>query len=131
VIRRTTVAVDPSALGLGVLAFVLVQAGAWVGDDSTRARLAVLPEVEEAHVIAARASLLKVRTASPQALGQLRGSGAGLCRWLQPKLVAERQVGAGAFVSARALVAQPVRRGAGRAVQGRVAVVNRVSQCLP
>jgi DNA-binding Lrp family transcriptional regulator len=69
VIRRTTVAVDPSALGLGVLAFVLVQAGAWVGDDSTRARLAALPEVEEAHVIAGRASLLlKVRTASPRAL---------------------------------------------------------------
>jgi hypothetical protein len=68
VIRRTTVAGDPSALGLGVLAFVLVQAGAWVGDDSTRARLAALPEVEEAHVIAGRASLLlKVRTASPRA----------------------------------------------------------------
>jgi DNA-binding Lrp family transcriptional regulator len=69
VIRRTTVAVDPAALGRGVLAFVLVQAGSWVGDDSTRARLAALAEVEEAHVIAGRASLLlKVRTASPQDL---------------------------------------------------------------
>jgi DNA-binding Lrp family transcriptional regulator len=69
VIRRTTVAVDPAALGRGVLAFVLVQAGSWVGDDSTRARLAALPEIEEAHVIAGRASLLlKVRTASPQDL---------------------------------------------------------------
>ena len=67
--RRTTVAVDPSALGIGVLAFVLVRAGAWVGDDSTRARLAALSEVEDAHVIAGRASLLlKVRTASPRAL---------------------------------------------------------------
>src|ERR1700689_5890870 len=52
VIRRTTVAVDPSALGLGVLAFVLVQAGAWVGDDSTRAGLAGLPRGEEGHGIA-------------------------------------------------------------------------------
>jgi Lrp/AsnC family leucine-responsive transcriptional regulator len=69
VIRRTCVAVDPAALGRGVLAFVLVQAGAWVGDESTRANLAALPEVEEAHVIAGRASLLlKVSTASPAEL---------------------------------------------------------------
>jgi len=69
VIRHTTVAVDPPALGRGVLAFVLVQAGAWVGDERTRARLTALPEVEEAHVVAGRASLLvKVRTASPPGL---------------------------------------------------------------
>jgi DNA-binding Lrp family transcriptional regulator len=69
VIRRTTVAVDPVALGRGVLAFVLVQASSWVGDEGTAAKLAALPEAEEAHVIAGRASLLlKVRTASPQGL---------------------------------------------------------------
>ena len=69
VIRRTTVDVEPAALGRDVLAFVLAQAGAWVGDASTRAALAALPEVEEAHVIAGRASLLlKIRTASPALL---------------------------------------------------------------
>jgi Lrp/AsnC family transcriptional regulator, leucine-responsive regulatory protein len=42
---------------------VLVQAGTWMGEEDTRA---ALPEVEEAHVIAGRASLLlKIRTASP------------------------------------------------------------------
>src|ERR1700735_2013428 len=62
VIRRTTVAVDPSALGLGVLAFVLVQAGAWVGDASTRARLAALPEGEGGDGVAGRGGLaLQVR----------------------------------------------------------------------
>lgn len=66
VIRHTTVDVDPAALGRDVLAFVLVQAGTWMGDEDTRAALAALPEVEEAHVIAGRASLLlKIRTASP------------------------------------------------------------------
>ena len=69
VIRRTTIEVDPVAVGRGVLAFVMVRAGAWMGDQDTRAALAALPEVQEAHVIAGPATLLlKIRTASTASL---------------------------------------------------------------
>lgn len=69
VIRRTTIEVDPAAVGRGVLAFVMVRASAWMGDESTRDALAALPEVQEAHVIAGPATLLlKVRTASTTSL---------------------------------------------------------------
>lgn len=74
VIRRTTIDVDPSALGRGVLSYVLVEAGAWMGEASTGEALAALPEVEEAHVVAGSGTLLvKVRTATTQDLqGVLR-----------------------------------------------------------
>jgi Lrp/AsnC family leucine-responsive transcriptional regulator len=66
VIRRTTVDVDPVAVGRGVLAFVLVRAAAWIGDEPVGTALAEIPAVQEAHVIAGDASLLlKVRTATP------------------------------------------------------------------
>ncbi|MGR6316887.1 Lrp/AsnC family transcriptional regulator [Micromonospora soli] len=69
VIRRTTVDVDPGAVGRGVLAFVLVEANAWMGDRPTHEALAALPEVEEAHVIAGPASLLvKIRVGTPEQL---------------------------------------------------------------
>ncbi|MGI5175703.1 Lrp/AsnC family transcriptional regulator [Dactylosporangium sp. CA-152071] len=61
VIRRTTVEVDPAAVGGGVLAFVMVDSDAWMGDSADA--FAALPEVLEAHVIAGSASVLvKVRT---------------------------------------------------------------------
>jgi Lrp/AsnC family transcriptional regulator, leucine-responsive regulatory protein len=64
VIRRTTIEVDPVALGATVLAFVLLRSDRWVGDPSTGDALAAVPEVEEAHVVAGTASLLvKVRAA--------------------------------------------------------------------
>ncbi|AUI60571.1 Lrp/AsnC family transcriptional regulator [Amycolatopsis sp. BJA-103] len=69
VIRRTTVDVDPAAVGRGVMAFVLVEAGSWMGDPPTKAALEALPEVVEAHVIAGPASLLvKVRTPTTEEL---------------------------------------------------------------
>ncbi|MFD7154827.1 Lrp/AsnC family transcriptional regulator [Kribbella sp. NPDC059898] len=69
VIRRTTVDVDPAAVGLGVLAFVLLESGAWMGDEPTMAALRKIPAVEEAHVIAGPASVLvKVRTATTEDL---------------------------------------------------------------
>lgn len=69
VIRRTTVDVDPAAVGRGVAAFVLVEANAWMGDHPVREALEALPEVVEAHVIAGPASLLvKVRTATTEGL---------------------------------------------------------------
>lgn len=67
VIRRSTVEVDPRALGLGVLAFVMVESSAWMGDSA--AAFAAIPEIEEAHIIAGSASVLvKVRTATTEQL---------------------------------------------------------------
>lgn len=71
VIRRTTIEIDPSAVGRGVLAFVMVDASAWMGDPSTREALAQIAEIEEAHIVAGSASVLvKVRTASTEELQQ-------------------------------------------------------------
>ncbi|GHH80898.1 transcriptional regulator [Streptomyces capitiformicae] len=67
VIRHTTVDVDPAALGRGVLAFVMVESSAWLGDASES--FAAVPEIQEAHVIAGTASVLvKVRTATTEQL---------------------------------------------------------------
>lgn len=69
VIRRTTIDVDPVAVGRPVLAFVMIESNAWMGADPTRDALAGIPELEEAHIIAGSASLLaKIRTASTEAL---------------------------------------------------------------
>jgi DNA-binding Lrp family transcriptional regulator len=69
IIRRTTVEVDPAAVGLGVLAFVLLESGAWMGDEPTLQALRAIPAVEEAHIIAGPASVLvKVRTATTEDL---------------------------------------------------------------
>lgn len=68
VIRATTVDVDPAALDRGVLAFVLVDSNAWMGERSEA--FAAVPEIQEAHVIAGSAAVLvKVRTATT---GQLQ-----------------------------------------------------------
>jgi DNA-binding Lrp family transcriptional regulator len=74
VIRRTTIDVDPAAVGRGVAAFVLVEANAWMGDSPVSEALEVLPEVVEAHVIAGPAALLvKIRTPTTEELqGSLR-----------------------------------------------------------
>ena len=67
VIRRTTIEVDQEAIGRPVTAYVLVDGGSWMGDSAER--LAAIPAVEEAHVIAGPASLLlKVRTSSTKEL---------------------------------------------------------------
>ncbi|MEV6600809.1 Lrp/AsnC family transcriptional regulator [Actinoplanes sp. NPDC051346] len=69
VIRRTTIDVDPAAVDRGVLAFVMLQANAWMGDQSTHDALTAIPEVQEAHIIAGPASLLvKIRTSTPEHL---------------------------------------------------------------
>ncbi|TCC45818.1 Lrp/AsnC family transcriptional regulator [Kribbella capetownensis] len=69
VIRRTAVEVDPAAVGQGVLAFVMLDADAWMGDEPTLRALAEIPAVQEAHIIAGPASVLvKVRTATTEDL---------------------------------------------------------------
>lgn len=65
VILRTTVDVDPASVGLPTLAFVLLHSTAWMGDADVAAAIADLPGVQEAHVVAGRASVLvKVRAQS-------------------------------------------------------------------
>jgi Lrp/AsnC family transcriptional regulator, leucine-responsive regulatory protein len=69
VIRRTTVDVDPAAVGRPVLAFVLVGSDAWIGGAATGEALRALPWVQEAHIVAGTSSLLvKVRTGSTEEL---------------------------------------------------------------
>ncbi|MGW6565648.1 Lrp/AsnC family transcriptional regulator [Streptomyces sp. NPDC054975] len=66
-IRRTAVEVDPAAVGGGVLAYVMVDSNAWMGESASR--FAALPEVLEAHIVAGSASVLvKVRTATTEQL---------------------------------------------------------------
>jgi Lrp/AsnC family transcriptional regulator, leucine-responsive regulatory protein len=74
VITRTTVDVDPAAVGREVLAFVLLSSDAWMGDAPTRQALEDIPEIQEAHVVAGSASLLvKIRAGTPKQLqGVLR-----------------------------------------------------------
>ncbi|MGH3116746.1 MAG: Lrp/AsnC family transcriptional regulator [Streptomyces sp.] len=69
VIRRTTIDVDPDALGLGVLAHVLIDSDAWMGEPVTRSALFALPWIEEAYIVAGAASVLvKVRASSTEEL---------------------------------------------------------------
>lgn len=67
VIRRTTIDVDPARVGCGVLAFVMVESTAWMGESADA--FAAIPEIQEAHVIAGSAALLvKVRTSTTEQL---------------------------------------------------------------
>ena len=69
VIERTTVAVDPEAVGLGVLAFVMLNGSSWMGGTATKESLAAISEIMEAHIVAGSADVLvKVRTTSTKAL---------------------------------------------------------------
>ncbi|MEU8077078.1 Lrp/AsnC family transcriptional regulator [Catellatospora citrea] len=69
VIRRSTVEVDPHAAGRGVLAFVLIEANAWMGDAETADALRAIPQIQEAHITAGAASVLtKIRTATTEEL---------------------------------------------------------------
>lgn len=74
VVRSTTVEVEPAAVGRGVLAYVMVEASAWMGNAGTAEALAGLPEVQEAHIVAGSASVLvKVRTGTTEALQEVLG----------------------------------------------------------
>lgn len=67
VVRRTTVDVDPAALGRGVLAYLTVDSSAWPGNATES--FAALPEIQEAHAIAGCAAVLvKVRATTTEQL---------------------------------------------------------------
>lgn len=69
VIRRTSIDVDPAAVGLAVTAFVVLRSSAWMGDPDTAEDLLAIPEIEEAHIIAGAGSVLvKVRASSTESL---------------------------------------------------------------
>ncbi len=63
---------SPRAIGLGLLAFVYVKTDETMAEMSTGERLAALPEVQEVHHVAGEdCYLIKVRSASTEALGRL------------------------------------------------------------
>ncbi len=63
---------DPSALGLGLLAFVYVRTSEAAGDVTVAEELAALPEVLEVHHVAGEdCYLAKVRAADPKQIGAL------------------------------------------------------------
>ena len=64
--------IDPSVLGLHLLAFVFVRSDDSPGEIETGRRLTALPGVQEVHHIAGEdCYLVKVRTADPKALSTL------------------------------------------------------------
>ena len=72
VIRGYQARIDPTALELGLLAFVYVRTDERIGSPIAEQALAALPEVQEVHHIAGEdCFLVKVRVASTDALQQL------------------------------------------------------------
>ncbi len=71
-IRGYPARLNPTPLGLDLLAFVFVRSGGRVGGIKTGRRLAAIPGVQEVHHIAGEdCFLVKVRAANPVALGEL------------------------------------------------------------
>ncbi len=72
VVMGYTARIDPRPFGFGLLAFVFVRSDERVGDGTTGAQLAAIPEVQEVHHIAGEdCYLVKVRAADPEHLGRL------------------------------------------------------------
>ncbi len=64
--------VEPQALGLDLLAFVFVRSSEVPGCATTGEQLAAIPEVLEVHHVAGEdCYLVKMRAASPEALGRI------------------------------------------------------------
>jgi Lrp/AsnC family leucine-responsive transcriptional regulator len=64
--------INPRALGLGLVAFIMVRTNdRWI-EEVTGEQLAAIPEVQEVHHVAGEdCYLVKVRTADTESLGQL------------------------------------------------------------
>ncbi len=72
ILHGTTTRLAAEALGLGLLAFVFVQADEQPGEGCVGDQLAALPEAQEVHHIAGEdCYLVKVRCATTGALGRL------------------------------------------------------------
>jgi Lrp/AsnC family leucine-responsive transcriptional regulator len=69
VIRTTTIDVDPQLVGRPVLAYVTLDANAWMGGHDTAHALHALPWIQEAHITAGAATILvKLRATTTQDL---------------------------------------------------------------
>jgi Lrp/AsnC family leucine-responsive transcriptional regulator len=72
IIRTYEARLNPNALGLSLLAFVFVRTSDSLLSQRTEKKLAEIPEVQEVHHIAGEdCFLVKVRAATPEALGKL------------------------------------------------------------
>lgn len=72
VIQGYSTHLEPGALGMGLLAFVLVKTQESMNEISTGLALAKVPGVQEVHHVAGEdCYLIKVRAANPEALGLL------------------------------------------------------------
>lgn len=72
IVKGYTAQLNPSALGLALLAFVYVRTNDRVGRVQTATLLARIPEVQEVHHVAGEdCYLVKVRTTDTEALGRL------------------------------------------------------------
>jgi Lrp/AsnC family leucine-responsive transcriptional regulator len=72
VVRSYSANIDPSAVGMSLLAFVFVNVQEEVGSDEPGHQLASIPGVQEVHHVAGEDSyLVKVRAKDPEALGRL------------------------------------------------------------
>lgn len=66
VIRRTTIDVDPAALGNNMLVFVLIESGVWCGDQNTTEAFLAISGVEAAYAVAGKACVMaKIRVSTP------------------------------------------------------------------
>jgi Lrp/AsnC family transcriptional regulator, leucine-responsive regulatory protein len=69
VIQRTTIDVDPEAVGKGMLVFALVDSSEWMGDAGTATSFLAIDGVEAAYAVAGKACVLaKIRTRTPSEL---------------------------------------------------------------
>jgi len=84
VLRGFEARIDPSALGLGLMAFVLVKADEPVGSLESASEFARLPEVQELHYVAGDdCYLLKVRVSDAGALGRFLRDKVGVIEAVQ------------------------------------------------
>ncbi len=72
IIRGYKAQINPTAAGLGLLAYAFIRANERVGVDNVGKELAAIPEVLEVHHIAGEdCYLVKIRTANTEELGRL------------------------------------------------------------
>lgn len=69
VIRRTTIDVDPAALGRETLVFALVESESWCGNQETTDALMAITGIEAAYAVAGKACIMvKIRVDKPKSL---------------------------------------------------------------
>ncbi len=68
-IRRTTIDIDPVAVGKEMLVFALIESGVWCGDQNTTDALLDIDGIESAYAVAGKACILiTIRVRTPNEL---------------------------------------------------------------